>query len=98
MSGQTGGKELMERLLGTESKGELLMLFHRNPGIVDTVDGVARRLGKHGSQIEAEVDDFLDLGILVKIKAGNLALISFSKEKDLEIQNSISSFVGGVPG
>jgi hypothetical protein len=96
VSSQSGGKELMERLLGTESKGELLMLFHRNPGIVDTVDGVARRLGKHGSQIEADIDDFLDLGILVKIEAGKLALISFSKEKDSEIQNSISSFISGA--
>jgi hypothetical protein len=96
MSSQSGGKELMERLLGTESKGELLMLFHRNPGIVDTLDGVARRLGKHGLQIEADIDDFLDLGILVKTEAGKMVLISFSKEKDAEIQDSISSFINGV--
>ena len=86
---------MMERLLGSESKGELLMLFHNNPGLVDSMEGVARRLGKHSGQIEADIKDFIDLGLLVPISAGKLALISFSKERDAQIQESMSRYIKG---
>jgi hypothetical protein len=37
------GKEILDRVLASESKAELLMLFHKNPGLIDTVEGVSRR-------------------------------------------------------
>jgi hypothetical protein len=89
------GKELMERLLGSESKGELLMLFHKNPGLVDTVEGVARRLGKHQDQIEFDVKDFVDVGLFNKIEAGKLTLVSFNKVRDAEIQESVTRYIRG---
>jgi hypothetical protein len=85
----------MERLLGSESKGELLMLFHKNPGLVDTVEGVARRIGKRQDQIEVDVKDFIDIGLLKKVEAGKLSLVSFNKQRDAEIQESVTSYIKG---
>jgi hypothetical protein len=90
-----GGKELLERLLSSESKGELLMLFHKNPGIVDSIDGVARRIGKGKNQIENDVKDFIEMGLFNTVTAGKMVLISFSKEKDKEIQDSVTRYIKG---
>ena len=95
MTSPVEGKELMERLLGSESKGELLMLFHKNPGLVDTVEGVARRIGKHEDQIEVDVNDFVDVGLFNKIEAGKLTLVSFNRERDSEIKDSVTRYIRG---
>jgi predicted transcriptional regulator len=89
------GKELLERLLSSESKGELLMLFHKNPGLVDSMEGVARRIGKGPEQIDGDVKDFIEMGLLKTTAAGKMVLISFSKERDKEIQESVTRYIKG---
>jgi len=87
------GKELLQRLLASEVKGELLTLFHRNPGLVDTMDGVARRIGRSRPEVEADVKDFLDMGLLKSIQAGKMSLVSFNVEKDKEVQASLAEYL-----
>jgi hypothetical protein len=95
MSPDLGGKDLIEVLLSSESKGELLMLFHKNPGIVDTVEGVARRIGKGKDEIEGDIKDFSEIGLLKVMNVGKLTLLSFNKQKDAEIQASLTQFIIG---
>jgi hypothetical protein len=95
MSPDLGGKDLIEVLLSSESKGELLMLFHKNPGIVDTVEGVARRIGKGKDEIEGDIKDFSEIGLLKVMNIGKLTLLSFNKQKDAEIQASMTQFIIG---
>ena len=96
MSASPQGKELMELLLGSETKGELLMLFHRNPGIVDSMEGVARRIGRRGDQIESDVRDFVELGLLRKTSAGKIELLAFREDRDREIQASMTNYIRGA--
>jgi hypothetical protein len=95
MSPDLGGKDLIEVLLSSESKGELLMLFHKNPGIVDTVEGVARRIGKGKDEIEGDIKDLSEIGLLKVMNVGKLTLLSFNKQKDAEIQASMTQFIIG---
>jgi DNA-binding transcriptional ArsR family regulator len=90
------GKDLLERLLSSEAKGEMLTLFHKNPGLVDTVDGIGRRVGKSKEQIEVDVKDFVEMGILKAIKAGKLTLYSLNAQRDQEIQASLAEYFGGL--
>lgn len=95
MSHTLEGKELLERLLGSESKGELLMLFHKNPGIVDSIDGVARRIGRSSTQIEGDVKDFIEIGLFKTANAGKITLISFNRSRDEQVQASITKYIKG---
>lgn len=90
------GKDLLERLLASESKGEILTLFHKNPGLVDSLDGVARRIGKAQHQIEDDVKDFVELGLLKRTHVGNIELISLDKQKDAQVQASLADYFGGL--
>lgn len=90
------GKDLLERLLSSEAKGEMLTLFHKNPGLIDTVDGIGRRVGKSKEQIDVDVKDFVEMGILKVVKAGKLTLYSLNAQRDQEIQASLAEYFGGL--
>jgi predicted transcriptional regulator len=84
-------KELLDRLLSSEVKAELLALFHKSPGVIDRIDGVARRIGRTASEIEADVKALIDLGILLRKRFGKSEVIYFNRNKDREIQQIISN-------
>jgi predicted transcriptional regulator len=83
--------EIFDKLLSSDTKLDLLMLFHSNPGLVDGIEGVARRIGRTASEIETDVKDLIDLGVLVKEKFGKLDAVSFDTNKDKQIQEIISN-------
>ncbi len=91
------GKRLLERLLSSRTKGELLQLFHRNPGLVDTPEGVARRIGRSAPEIEAAVDDLVDMGVLQRRQIGALQTLSYDKSKDEQVQSSVEAYIKSLP-
>jgi len=85
----------MEKLMGTEIKAELLRLFHMNPGILDTVEGIARRIGRMPKDVETEVSTLVELGVLRTERFGKLDVVSLNTSKDKEIQNRIATLIEG---
>ena len=85
--------EIMDMMLSSEVKADLLVLFHKNPGLIDTIDNVARRIGRSGSAIEKDVKDLAELGILKVRPAGKFEAIYLDRERDSEIQNIIASYL-----
>jgi len=92
---ETSLHELMEKLMGTEIKAELLRLFHMNPGILDTVEGIARRIGRMPKDVETEVSTLVELGVLRTERFGKLDVVSLNTSKDKEIQNRIATLIEG---
>jgi predicted transcriptional regulator len=84
------------RLFSTEIKGDLLILFHKNPGLIDTFDGVARRIGRTAKAIEEDVRDLVTIGILRTRKIGAYEVITFDRSKDNETQESIVNHLKGI--
>jgi hypothetical protein len=80
----------------TEIKGDLLILFHKNPGLIDTLDAVARRIGRSARAIEEDVRDLVSVGILKVRKIGIHDVISFDRSRDDEAQEAIVSHLNGL--
>ena len=76
--------ELIEKLIGSETKAELLMFFHENPETTDTPEGIARRIHRTTREIERDLSDLVDLGLLHEERT-----LSFNKARDLEIRREI---------
>ncbi len=85
----TSENKLFQMLFSTEVKGDLLVLFHKNPGLIDTYEGVARRIGRIAKSIEEDVRDLTSLGILRTRQIGEREVIFFDRSKDRETQESI---------
>jgi len=92
---ETGLHELSEKLIGTEIKAELLRLFHMNPGILDTVDGIARRIGRMPNDVKTEISMLVELGVLRKERFGNLDVVSLNTSGDKEIQRRLIALIEG---
>ncbi len=85
------GSEILSTLLGSEVRGDLLVLFHRNPGLIDTVDGVARRIGRATVAIISEVRELLQLGVLKQKRIGTSEVVFLDRAKDRELLESIAN-------
>src|SRR5438128_10545165 len=75
----------LEKLIGSETKAELLMYFHDNPDTTDTVEGIAAKIRRSPKEIDRDVSDLVELGLLQEVR-----VISFSKDRDQELQKEIS--------
>lgn len=92
------GVAVLSKLLSSETKGELLILFRKNPGVIDTIEGVARRIGKKANAIEADVKEFLDLGLLKTKRIGSADVIFLNSEVDKEIQEVVAKYLTSLKG
>ena len=90
------GEEILSTLLGSEVRGDLLVLFHRNPGLVDTVDGVARRIGRTTVQVVSEVKELLLLGLLKQKRIGASEVVYLDRERDRAILESVANHLRSV--
>ena len=89
---------LLDNLLSSGTKADLLLLFHRNPGLIDTVEGIARRLGKKGKAIETDISQLANSSILQKKKVGDSDVYFLNREKDKESQGEIADYITNLSG
>jgi len=77
--------KLFERLLDSDVKADLLTLFHNNANLTETPEQLAKRMGRSPSEVQHELEDLVELGILKKFE-----VYSFGVDRDKEIQDAIS--------
>ncbi len=77
--------DLVEKLIGSETKAELLMYFHDSPDSTDTIEGIASKIRRNPRDIEGDITDLVELGLLQEVR-----VISFNKDRDQELQREIS--------
>jgi len=77
--------KLFERLLDTDVKADLLTLFHNNANLSETPEGLAKKVGRNPVEVQRELEDLVELGILKKVE-----VYSFGMDRDKEIQDAIS--------
>jgi KaiC/GvpD/RAD55 family RecA-like ATPase len=77
--------KLFERLLDSDVKVKLLTLFHNDPELSDTVEGLASRVGADLTEVRRCTEDLLELRLLKRSE-----YYTFSPSRDKEIQDAIS--------
>jgi hypothetical protein len=86
----------LSTLLASEVRGDILVLFHRNPGLIDTVDGVARRVGRTTIAVISDVRELLQLGVLRQKRIGNSEVVFLDRAKDRELLDSVANHLKTV--
>jgi len=77
--------KLFERLLDSDVKAKLLTLFHNDPDLSETVEGLAGRVGADLGEVRKCTEDLVELRLLKKSE-----YYTFSPSRDKEIQDAIS--------
>ena len=86
-------ESVVGKLLSSGLKGDLVVMFRKNPGLMDTREGVARRLGATTSSIAKEISDLVQMGFLKERKFGKHVVIYLDVAKDRIIQESVLDHV-----
>lgn len=89
-------QEMLSTLLASEIRGDLLVLFHKNPGLIDTVDGIARRIGRTTITIIADVRELLQLGLLKQKRIGTSEVVFLDRARDRQILDSVANHLKTV--
>jgi len=82
--------KLVETLLSSDLKADLLTLFRKNPGIIDTVEGISSRLGTTADSLLSDLKDLTDIGILSTKKVGKLEVVYLNRKRDREVQQIVA--------
>ena len=94
----TAPNQLFQSMLSSEIKGDLLVLFHKNPGLIDSLDGVARRIGRVGTAIQADVQDMVTVRILGTKQIGGREIIFLDRSGDKAAQETIMQYLKDLKG
>ena len=87
------GQGYLDILLGSEVRVDLMTLFHKNPGIMDTIEGLARRIGYLPEAIRNDLEAILNLGVISKKKLGEHEIYSLNRARDDEVQSAIGDYL-----
>jgi len=90
------GGEILSTLLASEVRGDLLILFHKNPGLIDTVDGIARRIGRTTITVISDLRELLLLGILKQKRIGASEVVFLDRARDREILELVANHLKTV--
>jgi len=90
--------QLFQSLLSSEIKGDLLVLYHKNPGLIDSLDGLARRIGRVGTAIQTDVQDMVSVHILGTRRIGGREIIFLDRSGDKAAQESILNYLKNIKG
>ena len=90
------GGEILSTLLASEVRGDLLILFHKNPGLIDTVDGIARRIGRTTITVISDLRELLLLGILKQRRIGTSEVVFLDRARDREILELVANHLKTV--
>lgn len=87
--------EIVKTILSSVTSLEIMSLFNTNPNIIDTAEGVAKRLGLGPEKIDADLNTLVSAGLLKKRTTGKSPVFTLDKEKakeaDFKIQAALSS-------
>ena len=81
----TAKKSALGRLLGSDTRAELLTFFHGNPRTADSLEGLAARLGRKPTEIENDLTELVEIGLLREQR-----IYSLDPDRDVTLQREIS--------
>lgn len=78
-------EETIKASLSSATTVEMISLFKNNPNIVDTVEGVALRMGITKDKIETDISNLTKLGVLKTKYIGKTPVLFVDKKRAEEI-------------
>lgn len=82
-------RKLFEVWVDSDLKAQLVVFYNNNPGVVETPEGLARRLGTSLEAIRGTLDDHIRLGLLRERRLGEKTVLMFDRERRAAMQSMI---------
>lgn len=66
-----------------------MVFYNENPGVIETPDGLARRLGLHAEALRVAIEDHIRLGLLHERRVGDKTVLIFNRDRRAALQDAI---------
>ena len=83
-------RKLFEVWVDSELKAQIVVFFNENPGVVETLEGLARRLGTNVEALRTNIADHIELGLLKERQVGGKTVLMFDRNRRQEISDEIA--------
>lgn len=83
-------RKIFELWMDSELKLQVVVFFHNNPGVVETMEGLARRLGTNVEVLRKEIADHIRMGILTERPAGDKMVLVYNRENEDDVRAFIA--------
>ena len=81
--------KILELWVASDLKVQALVFFHDNPGVIETVEGLAKRLGVNVDALRKEIAGHIALGLLQERKANGFKVLIFDRKREGDVQKAI---------
>jgi hypothetical protein len=85
--------KILELWVATDLKVQVLVFYHDNPGVMETVEGLALRLGTNVEALRKDIAGHVSLGLIQEKKAGPLSILVFDRKREGEVQAAIEAHI-----
>ncbi len=82
--------KIMELWVASDLKVQVLVFFHDNPGVIETMEGLAKRLGTSVEGLRKEIAGHIALGLIKEQKANGYTLLVFDRRREGDVQKAIA--------
>jgi len=82
---------ILDRMLESDAKADLLVLFSNHPTLREEQIRLAKRIGRRSEEIDDDLKDLIDLGFLSRRVVGNREVVCYDEKRASKIRRIISS-------
>lgn len=86
-------KALFDLWMDSPLKVQIVSFYHRNPGMIETVEGLAQRIGSDPERVRKTVADHLKLGFLHERNLGSVKVIVYDPSSEKRLQDYVAQQV-----
>jgi hypothetical protein len=79
-------KALFDLWMDSPLKVQVVAFYHRNPGMIETVEGLAQRMGSDEGAMRKAVADHVRIGFLRQRKLGSTQVLMFDRQGEARLQ------------
>ncbi len=83
-------RKLFEVWVDSDLKAQIILFFHNNPGVIETMEGLARRLGTTVESLRQDIAAHIELGLLKERKLGQKTVLVYDRNRRSDIENFIT--------
>lgn len=77
----------------SDLKVQVLVFFHNNPGMIETLQGLSRRLGLQADALKEEIADHIRLGILTERQVGGKTVLMYNQKREKDVAEFVQAAV-----
>jgi hypothetical protein len=83
-------RKLFEVWIDSDLKAQVIVFYQNNPGVIETLEGLARRLGTNPDELRKNIAAHIQLGFLHEKKVGKQTVLVYDREQHGRIENFIA--------